>query len=108
MADEQKTAGSVTISLGDPRVWAVIVALLGGQFAANKLSFSGVENSQQKASETAAKASDAAVKAVETQVSIDDKLERITRFQGELSYRLEQTEKRYQELKDAIESKGKK
>jgi hypothetical protein len=106
MADEKPTS-TISLNLSDPKTWVLIGALVGVPTAFNKLSLSTVENQQQRATETAKTASEAAVKAVETQVSIDEKLERITRFQGELSYRLEQSEKRYTELKETIEAKGK-
>lgn len=104
MADE-KTPNSITLSFGDPKVWAVIFTLIGGQFAANKLSLNGVENQQQKVSETANRA-------VEKQESIDDRLRDLKGTQdqmlGEMRYRLDAVEKRMRELPDSIENtKGK-
>jgi hypothetical protein len=101
MADEQKTA-SVTISLSDPRLWALVAAIAGGQFAASKLSLNNVETQQQQVSKTAERA-------VEKQSSIDDKLGELKaaqdQFQGEMRYRLEQSERRMRELQDSIDTK---
>jgi hypothetical protein len=104
MSDEttKPAANSITLSFGDPKVWAVIAALVGGQFAANKLSLSGVENQQERVADTAKEAAKATT-------SIDEKLQAIKaaqhEFQGEMRYRLEQSEKRMRDLQDSIDTK---
>lgn len=84
MSDSERPASnSITLRFGDPKVWAFIAAMVGGQFVAGKLSISGVENRQERA--------------VDKQQSIDDKLETIKasqhEFQGEMRYRMDAIEK---------------
>lgn len=92
----------ITINLADKRLWALFAILAGVQFGAGKLSVAGVENQQQRVSDTAARA-------VEKQVSIDEKLETISaaqhEFQGEMRYRLDQAEKNMRALQESLDTK---
>lgn len=107
MTDERPT-NSITLRFGDPKVWAIIAALAGGQFVAGKLSLSGVENKQERA--------------VDKQQSIDDKLEAIKasqhEFFGEIRYRMDAIEKaslsnraevqgQLRDLQQAVETRAK-
>lgn len=98
MSDDSKES-IIVLRLSDPKTWLLVAGLLGVQGVVGKLSVAGVENEQQKVSETA-------VKAVEAQVSIDDKLRELTSKQdqllGEMRWRLEQVERR---VNEAVETK---
>jgi hypothetical protein len=100
MSEDTKES-TIVLRLSDPKTWALVAALLGAQGLVGKLSVAGVEHQQEKVSATA-------VKAVEAQVSIDDKLEKLSSKQdqawGEVRWRLEQVEKR---MDEAVEKKGK-
>lgn len=99
MSDESKTASSsVTLNLSDPKLWALVAALAGGQFAASKLSISTVENAQTQATVSA-------VKVEEKQDSIDDRLKDITSMVGEMRYRLEKVEDGVKELQETKKGK---
>lgn len=132
MADEPKAANGAMINLADPKVLAIIAALVGSPFFASKLSVSGIESQQQRTTDTAQAA-------VEKQISIDSTLRDmkvsqdraaesqakveaavkdmqvsqnraaldVSQFQGEVRYRLEQVEKRVAEIPQKVEEKGK-
>ena len=76
MADEgNKAPGGVSINLGDTKVLiATILTLLGGQYAVNKASISGVENKQQQTAEVASKTAETTSRAAERQSNLADKI----------------------------------
>lgn len=99
MAEEQNN--SVTIRFSDPKVWVLIAAAMGGQFAVSKLSLGVVENQQQQVNETTSKAAEKLpsieVAIREMKASQERAVLDTAQFQGEVRYRLESLERRQRE-----------
>jgi len=103
MAEERDN--SVTIRFSDPKVWVLIAAAMGGQFAVSKLSLGVVENQQQQVADTTTRSAEkwTAVEAAirDLKASQDRSVLDTAQFQGEVRYRLDQLERRQRESDDS-------